>query len=78
MPLFIWQHAIWNGHRSIASILNAEGSNANCVFDDATKPETFSSMVKDVMKGAGRIDMLVNNLSTSNPGKDLNFANTIL
>ena len=64
--------------QKIANILNAEGGNVNRVFDDATKPETFSSMVKDVMKGAGRIDVLVNNLSTSNPGKDLNFANTIL
>ena len=47
-----------------------------CVYNDATKPETFTSMVEDVVKDAGRIDVLVNNFGTSNPGKDLDFANT--
>ena len=47
-----------------------------CVYNDATKPETFSSMVEDVVKDAGHIDVLVNNFGTSNPGKDLDFANT--
>ena len=49
---------------------------AKCVYNDATKPETFSSMVEEVVKDAGRIDVLVNNFGTSNPGKDLDFANT--
>ena len=30
-----------------------------CVYNDATKPETFSSMVEDVLADAGRIDVLV-------------------
>jgi len=47
-----------------------------CVYNDATKPETFTSMVEDVVKDAGRIDVLVNNFGRSNPGKDLDFANT--
>ena len=47
-----------------------------CVYNDATKPETFSSMVENVVSDAGRIDVLVNNFGTSNPGKDLDFANT--
>ena len=47
-----------------------------CVYNDATKPETFSSMVEDVVRDAGGIDVLVNNFGTSNPGKDLDFANT--
>ena len=47
-----------------------------CVFHDATKTETFASMVEDVVNDAGRIDVLVNNFGTSNPGKDLDFANT--
>jgi len=47
-----------------------------CVYNDATKPETFTSMVEDVVKEAGRIDVLVNNFGTSNPGKDLDFAHT--
>ena len=48
----------------------------SCVYNDATKPETFSSMVEDVINDAGRIDVLVNNFGTSNPGKDLDFAST--
>ena len=47
-----------------------------CVFNDATKQETFTAMVEDVVRDAGRIDVLVNNFGTSNPGKDLDFANT--
>ena len=49
---------------------------AKCVYNDATKPETFTSMVEEVVQDAGRIDVLVNNFGTSNPGKDLDFANT--
>ena len=47
-----------------------------CVYSDATKPETFTTMVEEVVQDAGRIDVLVNNFGTSNPGKDLDFANT--
>ena len=47
-----------------------------CVYNDATNPETFSSMVENVVQHAGRIDVLVNNFGTSNPGKDLDFSNT--
>ena len=50
--------------------------NVNCVYNDATKPETFLSMVEEVVRHAGRIDVLVNNFGTSNPGKDLDFAHT--
>ena len=50
--------------------------SVKCVYNDATKPETFTSMVEDVVKDAGRIDVLVNNFGISNPGKDLDFANT--
>ena len=58
--------------QEIAKTLN----NVKCVYNDATKPETFTSMVEDVVKDAGRIDVLVNNFGTSNPGKDLDFAHT--
>ena len=50
--------------------------HVKCVYNDATKPETFTSMVEDVVQDAGRIDVLENNFGTSNPGKDLDFANT--
>ena len=58
--------------RSIAANLN----HVKCVYNDATLPETFLSMVEDVVQDAGRIDVLVNNFGTSNPGRDLDFANT--
>ena len=51
-------------------------TGVKCVYNDATKPESFISMVEDVVRNAGRIDVLVNNFGTSNPGKDLDFANT--
>lgn len=58
--------------QEIASTLGG----VKCVYNDATKPETFSSMVEDVIQDCGRIDVLVNNFGTSNPGKDLDFVNT--
>ena len=58
--------------QKIAGTLNG----VKCVYNDATKPETFTSMVEKVVQDAGRIDVLVNNFGTSNPGKDLDFANT--
>ena len=50
--------------------------NVKWVYNDATKPETFSAMVEEVVADAGRIDVLVNNFGTSNPAKDLDFAHT--
>ena len=58
--------------QEIANTLN----DVKCVYNDAMKPETFTSMVEDVVKDAGRIDVLVNTFGTSNPGKDLDFAHT--
>ena len=58
--------------KEIANTLDS----TSCVYNDATKPETFSSMVEDVVREAGHIDVLVNNFGTSNPGKDLDFSNT--
>ena len=58
--------------QEIANSLNG----IKCVYNDATKPETFTSMVEDVVRDAGHIDVLVNNFGTSNPGKDLDFSNT--
>ena len=58
--------------QKIANALNG----VKCVYNDATKPETFTTMVEEVVLNAGRIDVLVNNFGTSNPGKDLDFANT--
>ncbi|MBR5486285.1 MAG: SDR family oxidoreductase [Oscillospiraceae bacterium] len=62
--------------QAIADSLNSEGCKVKCVFNDATKPETFYSMVEDVVKQESRIDVLVNNFGGSNPAKDMDFANT--
>jgi NAD(P)-dependent dehydrogenase (short-subunit alcohol dehydrogenase family) len=50
--------------------------HVRCVYNDASKPETFTSMVEEVVLDAGRIDVLVNNFGGSDPGKDLDFAST--
>ncbi|MBP3650604.1 MAG: SDR family oxidoreductase [Clostridia bacterium] len=62
--------------KMIASQLHAEGGHVHCVYNDATKSETFFTMVEETVEKAGRIDVLVNNFGTSNPGKDLDFAHT--
>ena len=59
-----------------ADRLNAAGGRVKCVYNDATKPETFITMVDEVVKDAGRLDALVNNFGTSNRQKDLDFAHT--
>jgi len=62
--------------QEIADQLCAEGCRVHCIYNDATKPETFLTMVEETVKKAVRIDVLVNNFGTSNPGKDLGFAHT--
>lgn len=62
--------------QSIGEKLNREGNRVKWVFCDATQPESFSSMVTETEKDAGRLDVLVNNFGTSQPGKDLDFART--
>ncbi len=59
-----------------AKHLNKEGLCVRCVYNDAAKPESFLSMVEDVVKDAGRLDTVVNNFGTSDPRTDLNFMNT--
>ena len=70
--------AVYMAARDMERAREIAGSltGVKCVYNDATKPESFSSMVEDVVQDAGRIDVLVNNFGTSNPGKDLDFANT--
>lgn len=56
--------------------LNKQGYRVKYVYNDASKPETFASMVDEVIEKEGHLDVLVNNFGTSNPKKDLDFANT--
>ena len=62
--------------QEIADTLGAQGACVNCVFNDATKPNTFSSMIEETVTAEGRIDVLVNNFGASDPGRDLDFAHT--
>ena len=62
--------------KEVANELNSQGYNVKYVYNDASKPETYITMIEDVIKDEGRIDVLVNNFGTSNPGKDLDFSNT--
>ena len=59
-----------------ADKLNSQGYKVKYVYNDASKPESYITMTEDVIKDAGRIDVLINNFGTSNPGKDLDFSNT--
>ena len=62
--------------REIAEPLNKHGYQVKCVYNDAEKPETIESMIDEVIEKEGRLDVLINNFGTSNPKKDLDFANT--
>ena len=62
--------------QAAAEQLSAAGSRVKYVYNDATKPETFVTMVDEVVNDAGHIDVLVNNFGSSNRQKDLDFANT--
>lgn len=62
--------------QTAADALRAEGALVDCVYNDASKPETFASMVEETVHSAGRLDVLVNNFGISSPGKDLDFAHT--
>ena len=59
-----------------ADKLISQGYKVKYVYNDASKPESYITMIEDVIKDVGRIDVLVNNFGTSKPGKDLDFSNT--
>ena len=59
-----------------ANELNAQGYHVKYVYNDAAKPDTFLSMVDEVVENEGHLDVLVNNFGTSNPKKDLDFSHT--
>lgn len=59
-----------------AKELNDKGFNVKVVYNDAFEKETYVSMVDEVIKKEGKIDILVNNFGTSNPKKDLDIKHT--
>lgn len=62
--------------KNVAEELNAAGGYVSYVYNDATEEESYRTMIDEVVEKEGRIDVLVNNFGTSNPRKDLDFANT--
>lgn len=59
-----------------AKELRDAGFWAKAVYNDASKPETFTSLAREVAEDAGGIDVLVNNFGTSDPKIDRDFRNT--
>lgn len=62
--------------KNTANELNQQGYRVKCVYNDAGEPDTFLSMIDEVVKNEGHIDVLINNFGTSNPKKDLDFSHT--
>lgn len=60
----------------IAKELNCNGYSIKVVYNDANKQETYISMIDEVIKNEGKIDVLINNFGTSNPKIDLNIEYT--
>lgn len=56
--------------KEIADGLESEGFIARGVYFDATKEETYESMVSEVIKDAGKIDILVNNYGGTDAKND--------
>lgn len=54
----------------------ARGEFAGYVFNDATQPESFHTMIDEVVEKEGRIDVLVNNFGTSDPSQDMQISDT--
>lgn len=52
------------------------GLKAKFVYNDASKPETFVSMIDEVVAQEGRLDVLVNNFGTSDPRQDKQISDT--
>lgn len=52
-----------------------EGYSMFPVFFDATKKQTYESMVKDTIDKEGKIDILVNNFGIGKPAEDLDLVN---
>lgn len=59
-----------------ADSLAAAGLRVKCVFNDATQPESFQSMIDTVVAAEGRIDGLVNNFGGTNPAQDKDLLST--
>ncbi len=59
-----------------ANELNNKGFNVKTVYNDAYKKDTYISMIDEVVKNEGRINVLVNNFGTSDPKVDQDIKTT--
>ncbi|MBQ3062767.1 MAG: SDR family oxidoreductase, partial [Clostridia bacterium] len=59
-----------------AALLNARGYRVRWVYNDATVPESFESMIDHVARAEGKIDALINNFGGSDPRKDRDLEHT--
>lgn len=59
-----------------AAALREQGWDVRAVYHDATKPETYTSMVQRTVAESGRLDVLVNNFGISDRTRDLDFRHT--
>ena len=62
--------------RKAAEPLVSAGLHVRSVYNDANVPDSFTTMVEDVVALEGHIDVLVNNFGTSDPTRDLDFIHT--
>lgn len=56
--------------------LREAGAEADFVYLDVTRPESYVPMAETVARQCGRIDVLVNNFGGSDPARDLDIAHT--
>lgn len=59
-----------------ANELNNQGCDVKTVYNDATKKETYKTMIEEVVEKEGKIDILVNNFGISDVKTDLDIKST--
>lgn len=59
----------------ICNELMANGYQVKSVYFDATKIETYESMISEILSSEGRLDILVNNYGGTNSKTDLDLVN---
>jgi 3-oxoacyl-[acyl-carrier protein] reductase len=61
--------------QDICDELSKSGLKMKPVYFDAYKIDSYKTMVEDVIKDSGKIDILVNNFGTGRPDKDYDLVN---
>lgn len=62
--------------KQVAERLGNGGGKVCCVYNDASRPDTFRTMVAETVAHAGRVDVLVNNFGGSDPRMDRDIFHT--